>query len=300
MIKHEFGGEWTTEKLECLEGYLAAYTKIFRNNPKARYYTTTYVDAFAGTGYRSHTTENIQTPLPFMDLDDAEGVAFLKGSARIALEVEPSFDKFLFLEKNPLHAQELESLKIEFSQKVTRIQIEQAEANAFLKEWCRKTDWDKNRAVVFLDPYGMQVDWSLIEAIANTKAIDLWWLFPLGVSIIRMLTKNELPPDEWASTLTRTFGTDTWKDEFYPREKVMTLFGEEDQLCRKVEFENVGQFIINRLKTIFPAVANTPLQLCNSKNNPLYLLCFAAGNPKGGPTAIRIANCLLKGKKKRK
>ncbi len=42
--------------------------------------------------------------------------------------------------------------------------------------------------MVFLDPYGMQVEWSTIEALAATKAIDLWYLFPLGVGVARLLT----------------------------------------------------------------------------------------------------------------
>jgi hypothetical protein len=29
-------------------------------------------------------------------------------------------------------------------------------------------------------------------------------------------------------------------------------------------------------------------------NNPLYLLCFAAGNDKGAPIAVKIANHILK------
>jgi hypothetical protein len=32
----------------------------------------------------------------------------------------------------------------------------------------------------------------------------------------------------------------------------------------------------------------------NSKNNPLYLLCFASGNPMGAKTAIKIAQDILK------
>jgi hypothetical protein len=45
---------------------------------------------------------------------------------------------------------------------------------------------------------------------------------------------------------------------------------------------------------VFKGVANNPLPLYNSKNNPLYLLCFAAGNPKGAPTAVKIAQDILK------
>jgi hypothetical protein len=34
--------------------------------------------------------------------------------------------------------------------------------------------------------------------------------------------------------------------------------------------------------------------LLNSQNTPLYLLCFASANPKGAPTAIKIAQHILK------
>jgi three-Cys-motif partner protein len=51
--RDKFGGNWTEEKLECLKKYLSAYTTIFTKNPKARHFQTIYVDAFAGTGYRS-------------------------------------------------------------------------------------------------------------------------------------------------------------------------------------------------------------------------------------------------------
>jgi three-Cys-motif partner protein len=45
-----FGGSWTQQKLEILSKYLRAYRRIFDKNPKARFFETSYVDAFAGTG----------------------------------------------------------------------------------------------------------------------------------------------------------------------------------------------------------------------------------------------------------
>jgi hypothetical protein len=33
--------------------------------------------------------------------------------------------------------------------------------------------------------------------------------------------------------------------------------------------------------------------LRNSRNNPLYLLCFASGNPRGAKTAVKIAQDIL-------
>jgi hypothetical protein len=37
-----------------------------------------------------------------------------------------------------------------------------------------------------------------------------------------------------------------------------------------------------------------PAVLRNSKNSPLYLFCFAAGNSKGVPIALSIASHILK------
>jgi three-Cys-motif partner protein len=293
MPTHEFGGDWTSEKLERVRKYLAAYTTIFAKNPRAQKLTTIYVDAFAGTGYRTATRQQIG-PLLFPEQIEPDAQAFLKGSARIALEVEPPFKRYLFIERKPRRAQELEKLKSEFPTKANDIVIESAEANEFLQRWCAQTDWRFCRAVVFLDPYGMQVEWSLIEAIAKTRAIDLWILFPLGVAINRLLTKGELPPVEWSQSLTRILGTDEWRKAFYSQQVTQTLFGEEEVQVKDADFDRIGQFFVERLKTVFTAVADNPLPLRNSRNVPLYLLCFASGNPKGAPTAIKIAKHILR------
>ena len=297
MLKHEFGGDWTDEKLDCLREYLPAYARIFRSNLRARYFTTTYVDAFAGMGYRLPTRSQSPNP-PLFDLRDKDRESYLKGSARIALEVEPGFHHYLFIDKNPQYVQALEQLKTEFPGRAAQIHIELAEANTYLAQWCAKTDWKKNRAVVFLDPYGMQVDWSLLQTIANTKAIDLWLLFPLRVSVNRLLTRGEPPPVEWGQALTRIFGADTWKAEFYPQQTVLTLFGEEESLCKRTTFDHIERFFVQRLKTIFTEVVEEPLQLYNSKNVPIYLLCFAAGNLRGAPYAIRIARYIIQKKQR--
>jgi hypothetical protein len=72
------------------------------------------------------------------------------------------------------------------------------------------------------------------------------------------------------------------------------LFGEEMVVQKISDFQSIAQYFVQRLQTVFTGVANNPLPLYNSKNNPLYLLCFAAGNPKGAPTAVKIAQDILK------
>ena len=63
---------------------------------------------------------------------------------------------------------------------------------------------------------------------------------------------------------------------------------------REASFEAIGAYFVERLKTVFEGVAENPLPLRNSMNVPIYLLCFAAANPKGAPPAVRIANHILR------
>lgn len=298
MPTHQFGGSWTEEKLQRVSAYLHEYTKIFTKGEKARHFKTVFVDAFAGTGYiEKASLSKIENNNLFPITDpDPEAASFMKGSARVALEVSPPFNKYLFVERDPQYARELQNLKSEFGALASRIEVVERDVNVFLPKWCEETNWNKTRAVVFLDPYGMQVEWSLIEHMARTKAVDLWYLFPAG-AINRLLTKSGRPPEEWGEALTRCFGTRDWEQAFYRQNTSQrSLFGDSDQPYKAATFDTIGEFVQNRLKTVFAEVAKNTLWLRNSKNVPLFLLCFAAANPTGATIAVRIANHIL-GKK---
>ncbi|MBI1742454.1 three-Cys-motif partner protein TcmP [Candidatus Acetothermia bacterium] len=293
----KFGGEWTELKLKILKDYLIPYSKIFDKNPKAQKLNTIYVDAFAGSGHRllSHPKTNA-APSLFSDdteADDKEFTEYLKGSAQIALEVEPGFQQYLFIEQSKSKVKELEKFKNNFKSKENRITIIQGDANACLDKFCAETNWDNHRAVVFLDPYGMQVEWSVIEKLGQTEAIDLWWLFPFGMGVVRLLTKDKNPPKEWEDALTRIFGTDEWRKAFYSQTKDLTLFGDKEKSKRDADFNSISKFVLKRLKIAFHAVAKNSKILRNSKNAPMYLLCFAVGNPRAAKTAINIAEDIL-------
>ncbi len=291
MTAHQFGGQWTEDKLNRIKAYLSEYMKIFKTNVRAKRLNPIYVDAFAGTGYRNAEKDLKNLPL----FDDADAIGLKKGSAQIALETVPPFDEYIFIEKSPEYAVELEKLRIEFAQYADRITIAQEDANSYLQQWCTYMDWGFNRAVVFLDPYGMEVDWHTIEIIAQTQAIDLWILFPLGQAVNRLLTKNKPPEGALADRLTNFFGTGDWKDSFYQKNQQLSIFDFEEQpLIKKATFDSIGKYFIDRLKTVFFQVADKPLPLFNSRNVPIFLLCFAASNPKGAPTAVRIAQHILK------
>lgn len=141
----------------------------------------------------------------------------------------------------------------------------------------------------------MQVEWHTLEAVASTRAIDMWLLFPLGVGVNRLLKKTGDIPPSWRNRLNILLGTEEWYEEFYKVERAPTLFGAEQEHVVKATMATIGFYFIKRLKTIFAGVAEQPGVLRNSANNPLYLLCFAAGNKRGARVALPIAQHLLKG-----
>ena len=283
----KFGGPWTLEKLDCVRSYLKSYMLVMKNQP----FKTAYIDAFAGTGYtRLKEREELTGDLLFQgDMGEPEANQFRNGSARFALEVEPNFDSYIYVEKDVKRAQELEKLKEEYPTRREQICVYTDDANERLSKICRPgKNWSKHRAVLFLDPYGMQVDWTTIENVARTQAIDLLLLFPLGIGVMRLLRNDAQINAQNAERLTRLFGTDGWRDHFYKEAEQSGLFGNDLAQVKVATYKSIADFWLNRLQSIFPHVAKKGRLLCNSRNSALYLLCFAAGNPKGGTTAVRI------------
>lgn len=291
-VLHEFGGEWTEEKLRRLEKYLRAYMRIFSTNPYAKRYIPNYVDAFAGTGSRTRDDRAEGETLALFDADDQTDLqVFYRGSAQRALLLDPPFGHYLFIERKPEYVGELARLRNDFPQLASRIEIRQGDANNALQAWCRETDWHTNRAVVFLDPYGMAVDWQTIRVIAGTKAIDLWVLLPVGAAINRLLLRKGPPSGGWAESLTRLFGTEEWRDAFYRPSLQPSLLGDIDPgFAKTASFRHIGEFFVERLKREFPVVPDEFLMLFNSKRNPIFMLFFAAANV----TAAKIAGDILR------
>jgi len=297
MVEHSFGGPWTERKLQCLRDYLTAYRKIFDANRKARYFRTWYVDAFAGTGSRSNPR---QTGSPregffsdtYEDQDvETQAQEYQDGSAKIALGLPSPFQNYLFIEKSKACAAELQSvIQAEFPNLYARCCFRPGDANTELKDWCADRDWTKERAVVFLDPYGMQVEWTTVQTIAATKGIDLWYLFP---GIARLLRRDGNIDEAWQNRLDSLFGTDAWRTRFFRTRKRRGLFGDFEETQRTATEGAIRDFIHERLATCFGQKVARGIVLRNSKSSPLYFLCFAASNERGAKAALEIANSIL-------
>src|ERR1035438_4528783 len=111
----------------------------------------------------------------------------------------------------------------------------------------------------------MQVTWETIRAIAETQAIDLWLLFPLGIGVMRMLPNHGQIPAGWRRRLDGMFGEPDWYAAFY--ETQPTLFGGTDSVAvKRADYTAISRYFVKRLKTAFPYVAENPLPLMNSTN----------------------------------
>ena len=115
MKHHQFGGQWTSRKLDVLERYLRSYTTALKDKPNpARPFRKEFIDAFAGSGYRdapraadgTHDTQSLLFP----DLADEEPQGLLEGSARLALKTQPPFDSYIFIERSRDRCVQLENL----------------------------------------------------------------------------------------------------------------------------------------------------------------------------------------------
>lgn len=286
---HRFGGPWTEEKLTRLTKYLNAYMTIMKKHP---YFRVAYIDAFAGTGYVDSEADEEDRPL-LQSLLEPESRAFVKGSAVKALEINPPFHNYIFIDLKKKHVTELENLKLQYPDLASRIRIVHGEANDEVKRLCRK-NWKTRRAVLFLDPYGMQVEWSTLKAIAETKAIDLWILFPWAIAVNRMLPRSGEISPSWKRRLDLLFGSEAWIDRFYVKVEQEDLFGPRPVMKREANLESIKEYFVERLKEIFEGVAENPLPLTTADGRPLYLLCFAAGNPKVAAKVVKIAQDILK------
>jgi three-Cys-motif partner protein len=269
----EFGGTWTQEKLEILAAYLDTYTTALKNQS----FTLWYVDAFAGSG-------------AVAALDEQAERAFLARSPEIALNVtDKPFDRLLFVEKDPANAASLRARTTAGGHEA-RVTIEEGDANIRLPAFCDSMG-RQDRAVVFLDPFATQVNWMTVESVARTRKCDLWVLFPAS-AIRRLLPRKG--ESRFGDALTRVFGDESWRELQQPSmQQPLGLFDEDVEIETESGIEGIARAYMARLQGSFAGVAPNPRVLRNSRNSPLYVFMFAAGNKAGSPVAVRIADHIL-------
>ena len=275
--KQRFGGPWTVEKLGILSNYIGFYATALKRQP----FDLIYIDAFAGTGR--------------IEIGDDEGYEIIDGSAKLALQANGDFAEYIFIERNKAYADKLQSLvDKEFPEKKKKVKIIPKDCNDVVLEIGKTVNWGKTRAILFLDPYAAAVKWETLKVIANTGAIDVWYLFPFSAAN-RMLKKQGKIDPSWKAKLNSIFGDNSWEAELYEEDPQTNLFGTTNMI-KSSDWTTLQKYIERQLGLIFPAVSRNSRVLMNRNNSPLFLFCFAVSNKnqKAQQLALRGADHILK------
>lgn len=281
-----WGGNWTESKLEAFSKYVSAYLTILKRYPQ---WQTIYFDGFAGSGSKeSDNKSEIYEQLKITEEDEA----LYKGSAERVLSLSKSFDWYYFVDIKEESLKRLEVKLSEYQKKYSNpFQFKHGDCNKWVLELSKTMkNSEKYAALVFLDPFGMQIDWQSIESLRNTKT-DIWILVPTGVIVNRLLDKNGKL--KFSTKLQSFFGMteEEIRTEFYKKSPQTTLFGEEEREIKISQpIEKIAFLYLQKLKTVWRNVVESPLVLKNSRNVPIFHLVFASNNP----VAVKIAKDIIK------
>lgn len=269
-------GYWSELKLEIIKEYAKAYSTILSKH----HLNHVYVDAFAGAGI--HISKSSKE--------------FVPGSPLNALYVEPPFKE--------LHLVDLDDKKTELLRELTQdynnVHIYTGDCNQILlNEVFPKIKYeDYRRGLCLLDPYGLHLNWEVLETAAKMKSLEIFLNFPTMDINRNSLWKNfELISEEGIARMTSFWGDGSWKEIAYSPAAQQSLFGGE--VLEKESNEAIAESFRKRLEIVagFTYVPK-PIPMRNSIGATLYYLFFASNNETGNKIAKHILGKYKEGGRK--
>ena len=256
---------WTKDKLDLLGKYLHAYSTIMSNQGWLKSYS--YVDAFANTG--KYVDEDTQS--------------YVDGSPLIALKCNPSFSDYWFVDLAQTRVERLKRIvDVDFPRQ--HVNFRNGDANLVLRDEVCQTirKAAKTRALVFLDPYGLEVDFATVRALGENGAFDIFLNFST-MGIVRNLERGQLPDPAVLKIIDRVMGDTHWAEDQYSSR--MDLFGETHHTRPPIQWQDCADAYLAKVKEVFAHVSE-PVVMYNSKGAPIYVLFLASHNSTG----VKITN----------
>jgi three-Cys-motif partner protein len=257
-LKFDKIGYWSEIKLEIITDYATAYSTIFTAKRQRRFHHV-YIDAFAGPG---------------MHISKGTG-EFVPGSPLNALHVEPRFREYHFIE---LDRRKVVELKRAVGNRPD-VYIHDGDCNnILLNEVFPNVRFENfRRGLCLFDPYGLHLNWEVIERAGQMKSIDIFLNFPVADMNRNVLWRH--PEGLDAGDLQRMnafWGDESWREIAYTT--VRDLFGYPE----KEDNETIAEAFRQRLQRVagFTHVPK-PLPMRNSRRAIVYYLFFASQNAAG-------------------
>jgi three-Cys-motif partner protein len=255
---------WSEIKLDIIKDYAKPYSTILSNQPWCTGHY--YIDAFAGAGEHFSKTSNKMIP----------------GSPLNALQTRPPFTHYYLID---LDSGKTDHLR-KFTRDYTNVSVFDGDCNSILlSDVFPVLQNDKFcRALCVLDPYGLHLDWKVIQAAGDCGRTEIFLNFPVADMNRNALWKDSEKADsEQVARLTAFWGDESWREAAYERD----LFG----LPAKSYSSNVVKAFKKRLVEVagFKYVPE-PVPMRIGTNAILYYLFFASPNA----TANKIVKDIFK------
>lgn len=266
-LKFDEIGYWSEIKLDIVKDYASAYSRILAAQRKPALYHV-YIDAFAGAG---------------VHISKATG-EYIPGSPINALLVQPPFREY--------HLIDIDRQKVALLRELTKersdVQFHEGDCNRILLEKVLPNVRYENyrRGLCLLDPYGLQLDWKVINTAGKMRSIDMFLNFPVADINRNVLWRH--PEGVDAADLKRMnefWGDNSWRQIAYTTKR--DLFGHLEKEENEVVAEGFRQRL---LKVAGFKHAPEPLPMRNTKGATVYYLFFASHKPAAENIIIDIFN----------
>ena len=164
-------GYWSELKLDIIKEYASAYSRILSAQTRPPLYHV-YIDAFAGSG--QHISRASRRHVP--------------GSPSNALDVQPPFREYHFIELDRQRVSALERI----AEGRSDIHVYAGDCNKVLVNdvFPRVSYTNYRRALCLLDPYGLNLEWPVIEMAGQSKSIEVFLNFPIEAINRNVLRRN--------------------------------------------------------------------------------------------------------------
>lgn len=267
---YEAIGPWTEVKHEIIRKYAKAYSTILSKQQRPRL-DHVYIDAFAGAGRYLSRKSGLLVP----------------GSTESALEIDPPFHEYHFIDIHDVKVSRLERIARDRSD----VSVYHGDCNQVLVEQVLPPiRWDRyRRGLCLLDPYGLDLNWTTVQSAAVMRTIEIFINFPTMDINRNVLRRDPSSIDSvQAERMTAFWGDESWRESFYQPRSQLDLWGEQRDE-KAVGNEGVAQAYRERLRTDagFKYVP-PPLPMKNSSNATLYYLFFASHKAVAGDIVEQI------------
>lgn len=258
-------GYWSEVKLEIVREYASAYSRILSKQPSIKAHI--YIDAFAGAG--THISK-------------ATG-QMVAGSPMNAMHIDPPFSELHFIDLEGSRTTELRRLAANNS----RVTVHKGDCNKVLLEdvfpRCR---YDKyRRALCLLDPYGLNVNWEVLQTAGKMGSVEIFYNFMIMDANMNVFMRDHGKVTQaQAARMDAVWGDDSWRSAAY--KTTQDLFGDVEE---KATNEDIAEAFRRRLEEVAGfAYVPQPIPMRNSRGAVVYYLYFASPNKTGAKIVSEV------------